>query len=71
MAILVNRLAAVLHKPVGIGEYLVWSTAATPLMFVMVAHAGADIMLGYLFIVLNSAVMLFLNQLQPQALIGR
>jgi len=64
MALLVNRLVAVLHEPIGIREYLLWSTAAIPLMFLMVAHAGADIMLGYPFILLNSAALLFLNQLQ-------
>jgi len=64
MALLVTSLVGTLQKPFGIGEYLLWSTAAIPLMFLIVAHAGADIMLGYPFILMNSAVLLFLNQLQ-------
>jgi hypothetical protein len=64
VALLVNPLVRALNRPVGIEEYLLWSTAAIPLMFLIVAHAGADISLGYPFILLNSLVLLVFNRLK-------
>jgi hypothetical protein len=60
----VNRLSQTLQKPIGVVEYLRWSTAAIPLMFLIIGRLGADIMLGYPFIVANSLILLILDKLR-------
>jgi hypothetical protein len=64
VALLVSPLVRALNRKIGIEEYLLWSTAAIPLMFLTVARAGADISLGYPFILMNSLVLLVFNRLK-------
>lgn len=58
-----NALSQALNRQIDVENYLLWSTAAIPLMFLILAHIGADILLGFPFILANSATLLLSNRL--------
>jgi hypothetical protein len=45
-------------------QYLIWSTLISAMLLIVVAHVGIDLWLAYPFVLINTCVLLYFNQLR-------
>lgn len=58
-----QRLDALIHLRIPLEQYLIYSTAVSVFLSVMVAHKGVDIFLGYPLVLLNTMILLSQDRL--------